>query len=126
MSRAINTPQWYRVTVPAAQCGTQAQILQNDFETLFTINGAPNGAALFTSHDAQCQNQFFYFSPGAVAIARGLIQHFAGQPCPPPVSDSENLKLLVGRTAERDVLLKSDDALKPRAKRKLDRILGRE
>jgi hypothetical protein len=126
MSRAISTPQWYKVTLPAAECGTQAQILQNDFETLFTINGSPNGAALFTNHDEKDENQLFYFSPAAVPIARGLIQHFAGQPCPPPLADAENPKLLVGRTDERDVLLKRDDARKPRAKRKLDRIIGRE
>lgn len=116
--------QWYKVTIPAASCGTKAVILQNDFETLFTINGTPNGAAMFRSHGDQ--NDLFYFSPGAVAIALGLIQHFSGQPCPPPVGDGESPKLLVGHPDERDILLKSEPSPKPGVRRKLNKILGRE
>jgi hypothetical protein len=122
MRPVTNTAQWYKVSLPAAECGTQAQILQNDFETLFTINGSPNGAALFTNRDADSENHSFYFSSGAVAIASGLIRHFSGQPCAPPVADGENPKLLVGRTNERDLLLKSGDAPQPRVKRKLSQI----
>lgn len=124
MTPPISASQWYRVTVPAAECSTKAAILQNDFETLYTINGAPNGAALFTGRDEKSENSIFYFSPGAVAIARGLIQHFSGEPCSVP-SDADSPILLVGRTGEREVLLKSTDSPKSKSKRKLDQILGR-
>jgi hypothetical protein len=118
MGQTSSTSQWYQVTIPAAECGTRAKLLQNDFETLFTINDTPNGAALFTSRDENAENQHFYFSPGAVAIARGLIQHFSGKPYGTPVA---NATLLVGHAGERDVL--SSDT---RPKSTLDRILHRQ
>ena len=46
MTPPTSTSQWYKVVIPAGECGTKAAILQNDFQTLYTINGAPNGAAL--------------------------------------------------------------------------------
>jgi hypothetical protein len=68
-----------------------------------------------------------YFSPGAVAIARGLILHFSGEPCPPPVAEGDIPVLLVGHRDERDLLLRSaENSLKSGVRRKLDRILGRE
>jgi hypothetical protein len=45
-------------------------------ESLFNINGTPNGAPLFSSHDER-DNPVLYFSPGAVAFAHRLIQHFS-------------------------------------------------
>lgn len=106
MTQTITLP-WYKVRLPATEHGPQAKILENDFETLFNINSTPNGAALFSSHDEEGQEHVFYFSPGAVAIARGLIKHFAGEPCEVPVADADNPKLLVGRPDERDVLLRA-------------------
>ncbi len=47
----------------AAEYATKAKILQNDFETLFEINGAPSGAALFSSSD-EVGHEVLYFSPG--------------------------------------------------------------
>ena len=43
MTPPTSTSQWYKVVIPAGGCGTKAAILQNDFQTLYTINGAPNG-----------------------------------------------------------------------------------
>jgi hypothetical protein len=126
MSQASSTSEWYRVTIPVAECETKAQILQNDFETLFTINDTPNGAALFTSRDENAENQHFYFSPGAVVIALGLIQHFSGQHCEAPVAQAQSLKLLVGRAEERDVLLKKADKQPSDRKIKLSRLLSRD
>jgi hypothetical protein len=125
MTPLNSTSRWYRVSIAAAECGTKAAILQNDFETLYSINGAPNGAALFRSEKQESENSIFYFSPGAVAIARGLIQHFSGEPCEAP-SNADNPTLLVGHTGEREVLIKSTDSPKSKSKRKLDQILGRE
>lgn len=61
-------------------------MLQNDFETLFTINNAPRDAALFGSKDGE--HCFFYFSPGAVAIAHGLIS--TSEVCPPRLRAKRN------------------------------------
>ena len=38
MSPETSTAQWFTVTVPAAECGTKARILQNGFEALYTVN----------------------------------------------------------------------------------------
>ena len=125
MNPATSTAQWYKVSIPAAERSTQGKTLQNDFETLFAINRAPNGAALFTSRGEE--EHVFYFSPGAVAIARGLIQHFSGGPCPAPVMEGNNPVLLVGHRGARDILLKSaKNTLKPGLRRKLDQMLGRD
>lgn len=124
MTPPNSASQWYRVIIRAAECGTKAAILQNDFETLYTINGAPNGAAMFSSEEQVSGNSLFYFSPGAVAIARGLIQHFSGEPCSVP-SHADRPILLVGRAGEREVLLKSTDSQKPKSRGKLDQILRR-
>src|SRR6266568_499255 len=108
MTPTNSASQWYRVIIPTAEFGTKAAILQNDFETLYTINGTPNGAAMFGTQDEKSEASTFYFSPGAVAIARGLIQHFSGEPCSVP-SDVDRPILMVGRAGEREVLLKSTD-----------------
>jgi hypothetical protein len=128
MNPAASTEQWYRVIVPAAERNTRAKTIQDDFQTLYSINGTPNGAALFTCPATASGCDSLYFSPGAVAIARGLILHFSGEPCPPPVAEGDNPVLLVGhRDDERDLLLRSaENSLKSGVRRKLDRILGRE
>lgn len=102
--------------IPTADRDTQGKSLQNDFETLFEINDTPNGAALFTLRGEE--EHVFYFSPGAVAIARGLIQHFSGKPCPAPVMEGNNPVLLVGHRDEREILLRSaKDSAKPGLRR---------
>jgi hypothetical protein len=128
MSRETSTAQWYKVTIPSSKSGSEpkARILQNDFETLFTINGAPKGAGLFRIQDEKLENHFFYFSPGAVAIAHGLIRHFSGAPCPAPVIDAHGPVLLVGHADALEMLSKSADNPKPRLKRKIVQILRRK
>ena len=74
------------MTLPVAERSARGNTLQNDFETLCATNGTPNGAALITSPVSASDGDSFYFSPGAVAIARGLIQHFSGEPCLVPVA----------------------------------------
>jgi hypothetical protein len=123
MTREPITAQWFKVTLPATECGIGGRALQNDFETLFTINDTPKDAALFGSKDVE--HCFFYFSPGAVAIARGLIQHFGGVPSPPPFEDKYTPLLLVGHADALEMLWKETESLKPRPKRVIDRILRR-
>jgi hypothetical protein len=110
MSREIKST-WFRVSLPAAEYQTKGKILQNDFESLFELNGAPNDAALFAAKDFD--HYFFYFSPGAVAIARGLIQHFGGVPFLPPSEDKYTPFLLVGHADAAKLLSKSTDISKP-------------
>ena len=104
--------QWYRVRVPAAECGTGGRALQNDFERLFTKNGAPKNAALFGSKEVE--HHSYYFSPGAVAIAGGLIQHFGGVPSPPPNEDECTPLLLVGHAGSLKMLSKDAESDKTR------------
>ena len=115
MSRETSTAQWYKVTIPSSKSGSEpkARILQNDFETLFTINGAPKGAALFRIQDEKLENHFFYFSPGAVAIAHGLIRHFSGAPCPAPVIGAHSPVLLVGHATPLRCCRKAPITLSP-------------
>jgi hypothetical protein len=123
MGREVPASQWFKVTLPGAECTTKGKILQNDFETLYTINATPKDAALFGSKDVE--HCFFYFSPGAVAIASGLIQHFGGVPFPAPAEDEHSPLLLVGHADALEMLSKSPKNLKSRPKRVLDQILGR-
>lgn len=56
---------WYRVSILSGESGTKAAILQNDFETLYTINGTPNGAAMFAMQNEKSGTSPFLF------LARG-------------------------------------------------------
>jgi hypothetical protein len=123
MSPETSTAQWFTVTVPAAECGTKARILQNDFEALYTVNRAPKDAALFTITSPE--HSSFFFSPGAVTIARGLIQQFGGVPSAPPSEHEHSLVLLVGLPATISVLSKMAARPRPRPQRTLNRLLGR-
>jgi hypothetical protein len=44
MNETISTAQWYKVMVPAAERNSRGKTIQNDFETLYSINGPPNGS----------------------------------------------------------------------------------
>ena len=125
MTRKTNALNWCKVAIRAEDGEGEARILQNDFETLFVINGSPQGAALFVIPDSKSRDRVFYFSPKAVAIARGLVQHFLGEPCPPPDATADSsLVLLVGHAHERELLLKGVRGLKLREK--VDRVLGQD
>lgn len=118
MSPGTSSTDWYKVTFAADECGTKAAILRNDFETLFTINGSPNGAALFSAISRE--HQLFYFAPGAVALARGLIERFDGVPSPAPDEHEDTLVLLIGQPTSINVVWKRGKRLSY-----LDQIVGR-
>jgi hypothetical protein len=64
---------WYKVTLPSEECGTsgKAQGLQQAFGAIFLGSHAPQDAALFTNHDENFEEYFFYyfyFSPGAAKM----------------------------------------------------------
>ena len=56
---------------------------------------------------------FFYFSPGAVAIAGGLIQHFGGLSSPPPFENEHTPLLLVGHADALEMLSKETKTQTP-------------
>jgi hypothetical protein len=110
-SRMISAEQWYRVTLRAADCGMRgkARTMQDAFEALFEIHGAPRNAALFTMHDDRFENYYFYFSPGAAKIGRSLVDGYSAEPCPPPLRDEYTPVLLVGHSDARETLLPRAD-----------------
>ncbi len=100
---------WYKVTLAFADCGIggKGQALQDAFAALFVANGGPVNAALFTNHDEDFQSCFYYFSSGAVQIAKHLIAQHAGVPCSAPTKD--RVILVVGHAGIADTLLPALD-----------------
>ena len=87
----------------------KAKTMQDAFEALFQIHGAPNNAALFTSHDEHFQKYYFYFSPDAAEIARSLVEAYSGVPCAAPIRDEHTPVLLVGHSNAREALLSDSE-----------------
>lgn len=84
---------WYRVTLSDKDVVVRKHMeLQKAFENSFLANGWPKEAAMFANVDTLSHH--FYFSPGAVQIAKDLIVRYAGTECPPPAMP--DLVLLVG------------------------------
>jgi len=98
---------WYKVTLPSEECGIngKATFMQREFEHFFLTSRATKDAALFTNHDENFENHFFYFSPAAVGIAELLIKGFNGVPCAQPLL-SDDMILLVGHSGAREALLR--------------------
>jgi hypothetical protein len=96
---------WYKVTLLPKDVGIggKAKVLQDRFEALFMASSAPKDVAMFTNHDEDFAGYFYYFSPGAVTIAKDLIESYSGITCAPPVRDEVNL--LVGHSGAREALL---------------------
>jgi hypothetical protein len=99
---------WYKVTLPASECGVsgKGKELQRSFEGLFIRGRATKDAALFTTHSDDSKTHYFYFSPGATAIARDLITLYGGVESPPPAGD---VHLLVGHSGAREALLPKEE-----------------
>jgi len=84
---------WYRVTLSDKDVVVRKHMeLQKAFENAFLARGWPKEAAMFANIDTLSHH--FYFSPGAVRIAKDLIVHYAGTECPSPAM--LDLVLLVG------------------------------
>ena len=76
--------------------------LQDAFESLFLVAGAPRGAAMFANRD-MARGDWFCFSPGAMAIARALVLSNGGIECTSPRRGE--VSLLVGHEGSADVPL---------------------
>jgi hypothetical protein len=99
--------EWYKVTLPYSEAGIagKGKSLQDAFEVVFIANRAPEEAAMFTRRSDDLENVFYYFTPGATTIAKGIIQSFGGVECPAPKYDNY-IVLLVGHAGAHDKFLK--------------------
>lgn len=96
---------WYKVTMTDADITAHRYTkLQRDFEALFMAALGPRDAAMFSNSDPVLDHQF-YFSPGAVRIAKTLIEINGGVPCQSP--SASEVDLLVGEADARRLLLGS-------------------
>lgn len=69
---------------------------------------------MFTNHEKSFEKSFYYFSPGASAIAGSLIEKYSGVRCPAP--EREAVTLLVGHSDARETLLPTkENSLNTRA-----------
>jgi len=59
------TEQWYKVTIPPAERNIRGKKLQNDFDTLFAINGIPKGAALYRHPNEATDTHFLFLAGGS-------------------------------------------------------------
>ena len=97
---------WYRVTLPYSEAGMagKGRLLQDAFEVSFMSDHAPADAALFTRRSDDFENVFYYFTPGAVRIAKGMIDSLRGVACSAPEYDDQ-IALLVDHADAHDRFL---------------------
>ena len=96
---------WYRVTLSDNDVVVRKHIeLQQAFENVFLANGWPKEAAMFSNVDSLAHH--FYFSPGAVRIAKDLIVRCGGSECPAPVQS--DLAMLVGAPGWKEAIFPED------------------
>jgi hypothetical protein len=92
---------WYKITFPYAECGVggKGQRLQDAFTAILIAHGGkPWTAALFSQRSEDFEQMFYYFSPGAMQIARVLIESYKPVPCnqPPRPAIENHVSLSVG------------------------------
>lgn len=92
---------WYKITFRYKDCGVggKGQRLQDAFAAILITNGGkPWTAALFSRRSDDFENVFYYFSPDAMQIARGLIENYKAIPCerPPRPTIENHVTLSVG------------------------------
>ena len=76
--------------------------LQDAFESLFLAAKGPRGAAMFANRD-MVRGDWFFFSPGAMVIARALVLSHGGIECASPRRGE--VSLLVGHEGSAEVPL---------------------
>ena len=92
---------WYKITFPFKDCGVggKGQRLQDAFTVILIAHGGkPWTAALFSQRSEDFEEMFYYFSPDAMQIAKGLIESYKAVPCeqPPRPSIEGHVSLAVG------------------------------
>jgi len=87
--------KWYSITLPDEQTGNDRHtILRDAFAHLFTRLGVPPEVGMF-AHSVNGK-EAYYFSPGAVQIARPLLIAYGAVECEPP--QREELSLVFGHS----------------------------
>jgi hypothetical protein len=85
---------WEKIAFPSDKEATEIGhvILRGEFDAVFTIAGSPRDAVLGT-------NQFgeFLFSPGAVRIAKNLLESYGAVKCAAPKEVELNILICNGR-----------------------------
>src|SRR5258708_5813860 len=97
---------WYKVTLPSEESGLagKAETLQNAFADLWSANKGPKDAAMFSQNSENLKDIFCYFSPGAMRIARTLIESYGAVPCPAP-RQGTGVNLSAGDAGALEMLL---------------------
>ena len=94
---------WYKVTLSSDATDTDRQALEDEFADLFASAGTPMNAILYCKrHDENC----YYFSPRAAAIARKAIARYSGTVCARPLPT--DVEVLVGNDDASIRLLRRD------------------
>lgn len=91
---------WYKVTLSANDLiFGRGLILQDEFRALYVRSGGSRkDAVMLTAANHIPSGNPYYFSPGAVRIARSVILRWGGKECPAPTSPKGLAKLVGGGT----------------------------
>jgi hypothetical protein len=100
---------WHKIAFPFKDCGIggKGQRLQDAFAAVFIANGGkPWTAALFSQRSGDLENMFYYFSPDAMQIAKGLIERYGAVPSDPPARPTigNHVSLSIGDTRAVELL----------------------
>jgi hypothetical protein len=84
---------WYKIEFSRNDviAGKHMTLLQ-EVRGIFSVNGCPKDAAMFTNSDHSFP-AYFFFSPGAVRIAKAPIARYAGVSCEAPLVSAVSLSL---------------------------------
>ena len=94
---------WYRITLSPDATDADREALEDEFTDLFASARTRVNAVLYSNlHDENC----YYFSPRAAAIARKIIARYSGTVCDRPFST--DVDIVVGNDDESRALLRRD------------------
>jgi len=82
--------------------------IMKEFHLIFFANKAPRNAAVFSHHEMGSKTYEYYFSPGAAAIAPGMMEKYKATISEPP---SPKAALLVGHVSARKHLGLADQEI---------------
>jgi hypothetical protein len=109
--RTNHAMSWYRVTLSADDLiYGRGPILKDEFMTSYIRSpGSREDAVMLTPGSRIPSGTPYYFSPGAVRIARSIILRWGGKECAGPTSP-EGLVKLVGGETWRTTVFSSESA----------------
>ena len=99
---------WYTARYPLSQTGVlgEAAKMQTEYTQIFVLSGSPKDALVLADLEPHDNYHHYYFSPGAMRIARQLILDHGGVPCSRP--ERKTIKLVVGDANSLDRLLPTE------------------